>query len=299
VIWAKDGNELAKAQNILNKNPKYRSEHLALEIKYNQPLSTDDVIIVAVPSAVIRQLSREIAEFQGGRPLTIVSASKGLEQPGFKTMSQVLTEELPQCRIGVLTGPTIAWEVGEGKRTKAVLAAYDVACLMRLKNILDTPSLLFELSLDPVAIEFCAALKGVIAIGTGIADSLELGRNFMGLLLTYGLHEFITIGRFLGISTNHVLSIAGLGDLITTAWSTQSRNYKFGRLLAQEVPMKDALKEVGMVVEGVRVARDVAQLARLNVSVDIFSAIAAIIDNPTEENLANFVKVILEYRSMA
>jgi glycerol-3-phosphate dehydrogenase (NAD(P)+) len=299
VIWAKDGNELTNAQNILNKNSTYRSERLSLEIKYNQPLSANDVIIVAVPSAVIRQLSREIAEFQGGQPLTIVSASKGLEQPGFKTMSQVLVEELPQCRIGVLTGPTIAWEVAEGRRAKAVLAAYDVACLMRLRNLLDNPNLLFELSLDPVAIEFCAALKGVIAIGAGIADGLELGRNFMGLLLTYGLHEFITIGRFLGISTNQVLSIAGLGDLITTAWSTQSRNYKFGRLLAKKVPMKHALKEVGMVVEGVRVARDVAQLARLNVPVDIFNTIAAIIDSPTDENLTNFIRAILEYRSIA
>ncbi len=228
--------------------------------------------------------------------MIVVSASKGLEQPGFKTNSCVLREELPHCKIGAISGPTIAREVGQGMPAKAVLAAYDVETLTQIKCALDNPVLKFELSLRVVEVEFCAALKGVIAIGAGIADGLNLGKNFMGLLLTYGMQEFMELGRFLGISTHQMLGIAGLGDLITTCWSTNSRNHRFGCLLAKKVPVKQALSEVGMVVEGIRVAKDVAQLVNLNVQVEIFNAIAAVIDEPSDETLAAFVKVVSEYR---
>jgi len=115
-------------------------------------------------------------------------------------------------------------------------------------------------------------------------------------LLTYGMQEFMELGRFFGISTQQMLGIAGLGDLITTCWSSNSRNHRFGYLLSQKVSVQEALNEVGMVVEGIRVAKDVAQLVNLNVPVEIFSAIAAVIDEPSDETLAAFVKVVSEYR---
>lgn len=266
------------------------------ERMYSRPLSEDDILIIAVPSAAIRDVGQQLSDHLGKTSITIVSASKGLSQPGFRTMSQVLLEALPHCRVAVLSGPNIASEVGAGKPAKAVLAAYDVACLTQLRKELDNDTLKFELSLCAVEVEFCAALKGVIAIAVGIADGLDLGRNFVGLLLTYGIHEFMAVGQFLRISTHEVLSIAGLGDLITTCWSTESRNYKFGRLLARQVPSAKALKEVGMVVEGVRVATDIAGLASLNVAVEIFGSVAAVIENPSKENLDRFVQTVLEYR---
>jgi glycerol-3-phosphate dehydrogenase (NAD(P)+) len=296
IVWGKDEQDLKKAQASVSTSS---MNDVAMEVKYSQPLSQKDILMIAVPSSVMRQVGWEVAKFLRGKSLTVVSLSKGLEQPGFKTMSQVLVEELPQCKIAVISGPTIAKEVSEGKATKAILASYDIDCLMRLKKTFENPLLRFELSLNIVEVEFCAALKSVIAIGVGIADGLNLGKNFMGLLLTYGLHEFMTIGKFLGISTEQVLGIGGLGDLITTSWSTDSRNHRFGYLLAQKVATKEALKQVGMVVEGVRVAKDVARLASLNVPVNIFSAVAAIIDEPTEENLAKFVKTMIEDRGIS
>ena len=296
VVWAKDEHELENARKNLAANYRYNAEKLVLEVKYSRELSPDDILIVAVPSSLVREVARETAKFLKGRSLIVVSASKGLEQPGFKTNSCVLREELPQCKIGAISGPTIAKEVGEGRPAKAVLAAYDVESLMRMKYALDNPVLKFELSLRVVEVEFCAALKGVIAIGAGIADGLNLGKNFMGLLLTYGMQEFMELGRFFGISTQQMLGIAGLGDLITTCWSSNSRNHRFGYLLSQKVSVQEALNEVGMVVEGIRVAKDVAQLVNLNVPVEIFSAIAAVIDEPSDETLAAFVKVVSEYR---
>lgn len=293
IVWAKDESELKKSQQSVCSND---LDGITLEVKYSRPLSPKDILVIAVPSSVMRKVSQELSSVIGGKSLTVVSLSKGLQQPGFKTMSAVLVEELPQCEIAVISGPTIAKEIAEGKVAKSVLAAYDIECLMYLKEVFKKSRLKFELSLNIVGVEFCAALKGVVAIGIGIAEGLNLGKNFMGLLLTYGLHEYITIGNFLGISTQQILSIAGLGDLITTAWSTNSRNHQFGYLLSQKKEPKEALEEVGMVVEGVRVAKDVAKLANLNVSVNIFTSIATIIDNPTQRNLDKFVNTVLEYK---
>lgn len=293
VVWCKDQHELERAESNISE---MGLSNLRVELKYSSPLLSEDVLVVAVPSSVMRLVSQELAGYLGDEKPTIISLSKGLDQPSFKTMSQVLLEELPLCPIGIISGPTIAKEILEGKKAKAILAAYDISTLLKLKDMLNNSKLYLELSLEVVEIEFCAALKGVIAIGAGIANGLELGKNFMGLLLTYGLHEFIEIGKFLGISTQQILGIGGLGDFITTSWSSNSRNCRFGYLLAQHMPREKALKEVGMVVEGVQVAQDIAKLASLNVSVDIFEVIASIIDSPSEENLNRFVNVILKHR---
>ena len=297
-VWAKDEQEAALARKNLACSEIGNRENVEIAVKYSTPLSAEDILIVAVPSGVIPSVSEEIAQIISDCPLTVVSVSKGLIQPGFKTISQVLQEKLPKCRVGVITGPTIANEVMAGKPAKAVLAAYDVESLMRLKEAFQNDYLHFELSLQVKEVEFCASLKGVIAIGAGIADGLELGKNFLGLLLNYGIHEFLEIGKFLEISTQQVLSIAGLGDLIATCWSSESRNHQFGKLLAQGMPKEQALKEVGMVVEGVRCAQDITSLASLNVSLPLICSIAQVIEQPTEGNLNHFVNTVLDYKGI-
>lgn len=297
-LWAKEEHELTKAKENLVQMMIGNKSNIEVAIKYTSPLSKDDILIVAVPSGVLPIIAEEIVGFIQDCPLTVVSVSKGLIQPGFKTISQILQEKLPYCRIGVITGPTIADEIVSAKPAKAVLATHDVECLMRLKEELQNNYLHFELSLNVKEVELCAALKGVIAIGAGIADGLNLGKNFMGLLLTYGIHEFISIGKFLGISTQHVLSIAGLGDLVATCWSTDSRNHRFGMLLAREIPVDKALKQVGMIVEGVRCAQDITTLASLNVSLPLIYSIAQVINNPAQETLRKFVDTVLDYKGI-
>jgi glycerol-3-phosphate dehydrogenase (NAD(P)+) len=297
-VWAMDEKEAEKARQDMAQMGIGNKGNIQIQLKYSKQLSAEDILVVAVPSGAFPCVADEISAYIKDCPLTVVSVSKGLIQPGFKTISQILKEKLPQCRIGVITGPTIANEVMASKPAKAVLAAYDVECLMRLKDVFQNRGLHFELSLQVKEVEFCASLKGVIAIGAGIADGLNLGRNFLGLLLTYGVHEFLAIGKFLGISTQQVLSIAGLGDLIATCWSSDSRNHSFGRLLAQKMPMEKALKQVGMVVEGVRCAQDITALASLNVSLPLICSIAQTIEQPTEENLNKFVNVVLDYKGI-
>jgi glycerol-3-phosphate dehydrogenase (NAD(P)+) len=298
LLWAKDEQELANAKANLVQRMIGNKNNIEAAIKYTSHLSAEDILVVAVPSGVLPNVAEEISAFIQDCPLTVVSVSKGLIQPGFKTISQILQERLPYCRIGVITGPTIADEIMSAKPAKAVLATHDVECLMRLKEVFQNSYLHFELSLYVKEVELCAALKGVIAIGAGIADGLNLGKNFLGLLLTYGIHEFISIGKFLGISTQHVLSIAGLGDLVATCWSTDSRNHRFGMLLAREIPVDKALKEVGMIVEGVSCAQDITTLASLNVSLPLIYSIAQVINNPVKDTLKQFINAVLDYKGV-
>ena len=295
-IWAKDELEAMQAREKLKKNIMGNNANICVEVKYSRPLTAADILIVAVPSGVVPLVAEELSCFTKGCPLTILSASKGLIQPGFKTISQVLQMKLPQCNVGVISGPTIANEVMNLKPAKAVLAAQNVECLLRLKDVLQNNLLHFELSLNVKEVEFCASLKGIIAIGAGIAEGLGHGKNFMGLLLTYGVQEILIIGNFLGISTGQILSIAGLGDLVATCLSGDSRNHRFGKLLAQKTSKETALKEVGMVVEGVRGAQDVKGLAVLNLSLPLIYSIDLVISKPTEESLNNFVDTVLHYK---
>jgi glycerol-3-phosphate dehydrogenase (NAD(P)+) len=295
-IWAKNEQEALIARENLEQSKIGNKTNIIVDVKYARPLTAEDVLIVAVPSGVLPVVAQELSNFIKGCPLTVISASKGLVQPGFKTISQVLHEKLHQCHIGVITGPTIANEVMASKPAKAVLAAQDVECLLRLKEVFQNQLLHFELSLNVKEVEFCASLKGIIAVAAGIADGLGHGKNFMGLLLTYGLHEILAIGKFLGIATEQVLSIAGLGDLIATCLSEDSRNHRFGELMAQKTPTEEALKEVGMVVEGVRGAQDITALATLNLSLPLIYSIAQVIQLPTEESLNNFVNTVLDYK---
>ena len=142
-----------------------------------------------------------------------------------------------------------------GLPSKAVLASHDLTALTKVARSLRNQTLIFELSRDVDGVELCAALKGVIAVGVGIVDGLALGDNMTALLMTSGLREFVEIAEFLEIRHKTIYGIAGLGDLITTCISPNSRNRRFGRLLGQGVSTEEALKQVGMVVEGVQMAR--------------------------------------------
>jgi glycerol-3-phosphate dehydrogenase (NAD(P)+) len=142
-------------------------------------------------------------------------------------------------------------------------------------------------------------MKGVFAVGAGIIAERQMGCNFMGLMLTFGLREIAAVGHFLGISTEHVFGVAGMGDLVATCFSPNSRNYRLGQLLAQGRPLKEALDEVRMVVEGAMTAAAVSEMATLRLPVPLFSAIANILENPGEETIQQFEDILLHYPGTA
>ncbi len=291
--------EQAQSINELKENTKYlKGIALPPQVravkKFSEPVDEDDIVIISVPSNQVRSLARELHTTVGKQPL--VCASKGFEHQSFKTMSEVINDELPQSPIIVFTGPNIAREVAEGKPTKAVLASKDFAAVKRVVEVLKNDLITFEICRDIKGVELCAALKGIIAIGVGIADGLGLGKNFTGVLMTYGLREFTEISEFLGISKKTIYGIAGLGDLIATCLSHNSRNKKFGYMLAKGINSTEALKKVGMVVEGVQMAKTISELEDLNMPIPLFSTISKIIFEPNGHMPNRFIQCLTHYK---
>jgi glycerol-3-phosphate dehydrogenase (NAD(P)+) len=210
-------------------------------------------------------------------------------------MSQVIRAILPEAKVAVLSGPTIAREISEGRPAKLVLGCDDVHLLLHLARVLRSDRLHLDMTRDTVDVELCAAMKGVFAIGSGVIAGRNLGCNYLGLLLTYGLREIRDLARFLGISSAHVFGVAGLGDLVTTCFSHDSRNYRLGELLAKGVPLKEALHRVEMVVEGAMTAAAVSEMAALRLQVPLFAAIARIVEEPSEAAFQHFERVLMDY----
>ncbi|HON66010.1 MAG TPA: glycerol-3-phosphate dehydrogenase, partial [Phycisphaerae bacterium] len=221
--------------------------------------------------------------------------SKGLERETFRTMSQVIKAVLPEATVAVISGPNIAKEIAEGRPAKAVVGCENVTALIKVAQALRSDRFRLDMTRDTVDLELCAAMKGVFAIGAGIIAQRKMGANFMGLMMTFGLREIAEVGKFLGISSSHIFGITGLGDLVATCFSPDSRNFRLGEFLAAGVPLAEALDRVGMVVEGAMTASAVSEMAALRLRVPLFSAIAAIVENPGEETIAGFERVLLEY----
>lgn len=270
--------------------------NIRVEIAFEAKFAPEDIVLLVIPSSVVAPVARQIREHVGGGEYpTIVTASKGLDRETFRTMSQVIADEVPGATVAVISGPNIAREIADGRPAKAMIGCDNVNHLIRLARTLGSDRLHLEMTRETVDLELCAAMKGVFAIGSGVIAGRELGANFMGLLLTYGMREIEAISRFLGISNRHVYGIAGLGDLVATCFSPDSRNYRLGELLARGASLQEALDEVQMVVEGAMTASAVSEMAALRLPLPLFAAIARIVESPSDEALNHFEQILLDY----
>jgi len=251
-------------------------DNIIVEKKFSRQIESNDIVVIAIPSRFIDDLTNEFI-LNKTEEFIVVNASKGVEHRTLKTVWETVIAKLPKVQFANLAGPTIAREIAEGLPAKAILAARDVALLFQLQSKLENDLLKFEFSRDIKGVELASALKGLIAIAVGMADGLGFKTNVFGLIITYGMNEFVTIMKFLGVYHKTAYGIAGIGDLITTCISENSRNRKFGKLLAQGYSTGEALKEVGMVVEGVSMAKTINKLAKFNLSIPLISCVTRII----------------------
>ncbi|MCF7857741.1 MAG: NAD(P)H-dependent glycerol-3-phosphate dehydrogenase [Candidatus Cloacimonetes bacterium] len=251
-------------------------KNIIVEEKYSRSIKKNDIVITAIPSRFIEELTDEF-KTHGIEECVIVNASKGVEHTTLKTVWETVMAKLPKVQFANLAGPTIAREIAEGLPSKAILAARDIAILFQLQQKLENDLLKFEFSRDIKGVELASSLKGLIAIAVGIADGLGFKTNIYGIIMTYGVDEFVTIMKFLGVYHKTAYSIAGIGDLITTCISENSRNRRFGKLLGQGYSTEEALQEVGMVVEGVSMAKTINKLAKFNLSIPLISCVTKII----------------------
>jgi glycerol-3-phosphate dehydrogenase (NAD(P)+) len=225
-----------------------------------QVLAGADLVLAAVSMAGVSALARALGPcWPEGLPL--VSCSKGIDLAQGHTPSQLWQHQNPSLRVLVLSGPNLAQELTQGLPAASVLACGDTELARGLQQALKSDRLRLYTNSDPIGTEVAGALKNVMAIAAGVSDGLGLGANAKASLLCRALLEMGSVIQALGGEPASLYGLAGLGDLLATANSPLSRNYRFGLQLAQGCSTEEALQRVGGTVEGVPTAQAVQQLA--------------------------------------
>jgi len=234
-----------------------------------------EIILVVVATSGIRPVCQQLKKAGITGDQIVVNTSKGLELPGLYRMSEVMSQELPDNKIVVLSGPTLAKEVLMGLPTAATVACEDMRAADIAQKNLNVPGK-FRLYTNPdvMGVELGGSLKNVIAISSGFVDAMKLGDNARGAILTRGLAEIVRISVALGANPSTLYGLSGIGDLIATCSSPFSRNYQVGYKLGQGKKLDDILAELGSVAEGVKTTKAVCELAK---KLDIEAPVANII----------------------
>lgn len=220
-----------------------------------------DLVVSALAMEGLRPVASLLAPlWPPGLPL--LSCSKGIDLEALCTASGVWQQHLGPKPIAVLSGPNLAEELRRGLPAASVIASGDGELATRLQGALRTPNLRLYRNNDPIGTEAAAALKNVMALAAGVSDGLGLGANARASLLCRGLAEIGVVLRALGGNPSTLYGLAGLGDLLATATSPLSRNYRCGLLLAEGLGEAEALQRIGATVEGARTARASLELAR-------------------------------------
>ena len=227
------------------------------------------VTIIATPSVAVRQTAKRLSDMENFG--IVVNVAKGFEKDSLIRLSEVISEELPNVKVAVLSGPSHAEEVARGLPTSVVVASKSAITAQIVQSILSGDNLRIYTSDDLVGVELGGALKNVIAIAAGVCDGLGLGDNTKAALFTRGLAEMARLGVCMGAKEYTFSGLAGIGDLVVTCTSKHSRNHRFGEKVGSGTPIKQALDEVGT-VEGYYAADMANSLAkRYNIEMPIIS----------------------------
>ena len=282
-IWSfdkKEAEELKKTRQNKTKLPNILlPEDVKVTDDLREAVDDKDILILAVPSKVIRSVSKSLKNTIKDNQI-IVNVAKGLEEDTLKTMTDIIEEELKDKnpKVAVLSGPSHAEEVGRGIPTTCVTSAHNKELTLYLQNIFMNPSFRVYTSPDMLGVEIGGALKNVIALAAGIADGLNYGDNTKAALITRGIKEISSLGVAMGGEQSTFYGLTGLGDLIVTCASMHSRNRRAGILLGQGKTLDEAIKEVNMVVEGVYSAKSALMAAKkYNVEIPIIEQVNAVL----------------------
>lgn len=272
-LWSIDKREVAmidEKREQVEKLPGVRiPDRIAVTNDVESSVAGKDILVMAVPSIFIRSTSKMIAPYVKEGQL-IVNVAKGIEEETLMNMTDIIEDEIKQARVGVLSGPSHAEEVGRRIPTTVVAGAHDKKTAEEIQEAFMSPVFRVYTSPDMVGIELGAALKNVIALAAGIVDGLGLGDNTKAALITRGIAEITRLGLAMGGRFETFIGLSGIGDLIVTCTSNHSRNHNAGYLIGQGKSYQEAMDEVKMVVEGVYSAKAALALARkYNVEVPI------------------------------
>jgi len=241
-------------------------------------IAETDAVLLVTPAQVLRQACANL-EPHWRQGLPAVVCAKGLETSTGTMMGDVISETLPDAPLAILSGPTFASEVARGLPTALTLACADRALGNALVQALGSATFRPYWSDDVIGVQVGGAVKNVLAIACGIVEGRGLGDNARAALVTRGLAELSRLAAAMGGRADTLMGLSGLGDLLLTATSMQSRNYSLGFALGQGRTLTDVLGERRSVAEGVHTARAVADMgARLGVDLPISGAVDAVLN---------------------
>ncbi|VAX03190.1 Glycerol-3-phosphate dehydrogenase [NAD(P)+] [hydrothermal vent metagenome] len=236
-----------------------------------------DIILLVVPAQFVRAIGLELKPYlKGSTPLVL--CAKGIEQSSGKLMNEVISEILPKSPLVVLSGPTFAREVAQGLPSAVTIASKYQQIAQNVAETLGQPTFRPYLSSDVVGAEVGGAVKNVLAVACGIVAGLDLGENARAALITRGLAEMVRFGEIFGAKRETMMGLCGLGDLILTCSSAQSRNMSLGMALGQGKTVGDIMAGRKTVAEGYHTAGILAEIAaRENIEMPIAGAVNEIL----------------------
>jgi glycerol-3-phosphate dehydrogenase (NAD(P)+) len=264
-LWGRDRAQLA-AMAESRRNDRYLASasfppSLQVEPGLAHALEGARDVLIVVPSPAFRSLLAALAPHLTAE-MHVAWATKGFEQGSGKLPHQIAREILGAGRaVAVLSGPTFAREVGAGLPTAMTIASPDAAYAQALAQELSSENFRAYTSTDILGVEIGGAVKNTLAVGAGLSDGLGFGANTRVALITRGLKELTRLGIALGAERETFMGLAGLGDLVLTCTDDQSRNRRFGLLLAAGRSVPEALAEIGQAVEGYAAARAIHEVA--------------------------------------
>jgi glycerol-3-phosphate dehydrogenase (NAD(P)+) len=279
VLWSRDP-KTAEAIAATRANPLLPRVAIDKRIAVTSSLADAlkaDAILAAVPAQSLRSLATAIAPSLRG-DIPVISCAKGIERGTHKFMTEIISESSPRAIPAILSGPSFADDVVRGLPTAVTLAAADEAIAVGVAKALGSSTFRPYHSTDLRGVEIGGAAKNVLAIATGIVSGRGLGASAAAALVTRGFAELVRFGRKLGARPETLTGLSGLGDLVLTCSSPQSRNYSLGLLLGKGMTAEDAQNSTKL-AEGAFTASALSEMAQEhNVDMPIVAAVSAVLD---------------------
>jgi glycerol-3-phosphate dehydrogenase (NAD(P)+) len=236
-----------------------------------------DIILSVTPAQHLRAMATKLKTHISDKTAMVI-CSKGIEVTSGKLLHQVLEDVLPNNPIAILSGPTFAIEVARGQPCALTLACRDIAVAKEIANAIATPTFRPYQSDDIVGAQIGGAVKNVLAIATGIVSGLALGENARAAVITRGLAEMARFGDMYGAEQETLMGLSGLGDLVLTCSSTQSRNMSLGKAIGEGRTLQDIMQERNSVAEGAHTVEIVHKIAsEKSIDMPITAAVHAIL----------------------
>mgnify|MGYP001586594013 FL=1 len=260
---------------------------LTVSTDIQQALKGVDTVFFAVPSSSFRKVAKLVSPWVNSETV-LISAAKGIEAETFLLPSQILEQELPECRVGVISGPNLAKEIASSEITATVIASEHDSLCERVQTLLANNYFRVYANHDRYGVELAGALKNIYAIVAGIAEAMQVGQNTKSLVLTRSLAEMSRFASQLGADPLTFLGLSGVGDLYVTCSSPLSRNFRVGLALGEGKSLEQAIIDVGQVAEGVNTTKLVKERAdKLGIYMPLASALYAIMfeQRPIVESL--------------